>query len=283
MLLDRFLPLAPLCFVLMLFGKKRYHRLPPKGHRLRTVATRRARAWLPQCDLARHIPSMRGPSLTATVVALAPVLITAFAAAAEPKVAAAAAAATAAPARVPLAEQLSPWLALVVGSVGSAAYLIALWVGLVGSSGGKERILVHFRELWGLKVPLFIAGGGAVAMVFQLPEGKLIPVQAFIIGCTWPAVVSNYLSGKQSGEGEAQALAAAQKQADTDQLVKAVGTVPAPKAPPKSAKDEFARLIEVLEKPPAHDAHQPEPAPGEPTKEPTAAPEGSGGGKKGSA
>lgn len=192
-----------------------------------------------------------GPSFAGAVTLLAAISIAVVATAAEPGAAGAAATSTASAAagRVPLADQLSPWLALAVGSVGSAAYLVALWVGLVGSTGGKERILAHFRELWALKVPLFIAGGGAVAMVFQLPEGKLIPVQAFIIGCTWPAVVSNYLSGKQSGEGEAQALAAAQKQADTDQLVKALDAVPAPKAPPQSAKDEFARLIEVLEKP----------------------------------
>jgi hypothetical protein len=202
-------------------------------------------------QLARARLSRRSSSALPLVV-LATILIATVAAAVEPGAAGTAVAtppAGAGAARAPLAEQLSPWLALTVGSVGSAAYLIALWVGLVGTAGGKERILAHFSELWGLKVPLFVASGGAVAMVFQLPEGKLIPVQAFIIGCTWPAVVSNYLSGRQSGEGEAQALAAAQKQADTDQLVKAMDAVPTPKAAPTSAKDEFARLIEVLEKP----------------------------------
>jgi hypothetical protein len=32
------------------------------------------------------------------------------------------------------------------------------------------------------------------------PERKLVPIQAFIIGCTWPAVVANYLSGRQVGD-----------------------------------------------------------------------------------
>jgi hypothetical protein len=150
------------------------------------------------------------------------------------------------PPRVPLAEQLSPWLAAVVGAVGSAAYLIALWVGLVGTVEGKERVLAHFQKLWGLKVPLFVSGGGAVAMVFQLPEGKLIPVQAFIIGCTWPAVVSNYLSGRQSGEGEAQARDALRRQQDAGQLLAVTQGFPKPSGSPSSAQAELDRLIAVV-------------------------------------
>jgi hypothetical protein len=46
--------------------------------------------------------------------------------------------------------------------------------------------------------------GAGVALVFQLPEKRLVPIQAFIIGCTWPAVVGNYLSGRQSGEQPSQ-------------------------------------------------------------------------------
>jgi hypothetical protein len=68
-----------------------------------------------------------------------------------------------------LAESLSPWFASVIGGVGSAAYLIALWVGLVGSKDGNT--LGQFAQRWLLKIPLFVASGGAVAMVFQLPEG----------------------------------------------------------------------------------------------------------------
>lgn len=150
------------------------------------------------------------------------------------------------PSRAPLADQLSPWLAAVVGSIGSTAYLIALWVGLVGRGDGKERVLIHFRKLWFLKVPLFVGGGGAVAMVFQLPEGKLIPVQAFIIGCTWPAVVSNYLSGRQSGEGEAEALQTLQKQQDAEKLQALVEAVPQPRAPVPGTDEELDQLMAIL-------------------------------------
>ena len=145
-------------------------------------------------------------------------------------------------ARKALAEQLSPWMAFVIGAVGSCAYLIATWVGLVGSKDGKlSPVLDHFTRWWAAKVGLYLASGGAVAMVFQLPEGKLIPVQAFIIGCTWPAVVSNYLSGRQSGDlpGAPAAAGAAANLAVAQEIKSSVPPVPASKADAASQLDEI--------------------------------------------
>jgi hypothetical protein len=148
-----------------------------------------------------------------------------------------------------LAEQLSPWFAAMIGGVGSAAYLTAVWVGLVGRSEGRDRVLAHFRKLWGLKIPLYLTGGGCVAMVFQLPEAKLVPVQAFIIGCTWPAVVSNYLSGRQSGEGEEKALETLQKRQDDERLRSLVVAAPEARTPSPAIAAELDRLLEDLSQP----------------------------------
>jgi hypothetical protein len=145
-------------------------------------------------------------------------------------------------ARKSLADALSPWFAIAIGAVGSAGYLLVLWVGLIGAKDGKPSlILEHFRTPWYLKVPLYIAGGGAVAMIFQIPEAKLVPIQAFIIGCTWPAVVANYLSQRQSGEagaGEAQAR-------DTAKEANAARNLPqgSPVVDPSAAKSQLDAII----------------------------------------
>jgi hypothetical protein len=108
---------------------------------------------------------------------------------------------TAAP-RLSLSEQLNGWYAFPIGVLGSAAYLVAVLAGMVGrGDDARGRILAYFNWWTAL---LYIASGGGVALVFQLPETKLVPVQAFIIGCTWPAVVANYLSGRQTGVPEAK-------------------------------------------------------------------------------
>ncbi len=91
-----------------------------------------------------------------------------------------------------------------IGAAGSLAYASALYFGFVfaedimkrlwPSSNNSERTGESIlRLLW------FILIGGAVAFIFQLPESVLAPIQAFIIGTTWPTVVSQVLTGRQSG------------------------------------------------------------------------------------
>lgn len=102
--------------------------------------------------------------------------------------------------KVPLSQQLSPYFAGLVGIVGGFAYLIAVRSGFVGKDEvARSRILGHFDGFW--ITVAYVLSAGLVALVFQLPEKDLVPIQAFIIGCTWPAVVGNYISARQSGEG----------------------------------------------------------------------------------
>ena len=102
-----------------------------------------------------------------------------------------------------LADNLTPWFAFVIGAIGSFTYLMAVAVGFVAKDpSARERILAGFRgeshPQTLAKWVTYVVCGGFVAMIFQLPETKLVAIQAFIIGCTWPAVVSNYLSGAQT-------------------------------------------------------------------------------------
>lgn len=112
--------------------------------------------------------------------------------------------------------------AFFIGTGAATCYLVALWVGLVGNGETLGRFLtkkleaesMFFPRLWlWRKQLLFAACGGFVALVFQIPEEKLAAVQAFIIGCSWPSIVSNYLSGRQADESrrlENQVISAAQ-------------------------------------------------------------------------
>ena len=150
--------------------------------------------------------------------------------------------------RVPLSDRLSPWFAILIGAIGSGTYLVAVWVGLIGPTekGVSDlRLLDHFSKMWLIKVPSYVGSGGAVAMVFQLTEAKLIPVQAFIIGCTWPAVVANYLSARQAGEahGVKEATVARQEIKSANELASRLSDLPPPKMPSESDKDELDKLL----------------------------------------
>ena len=92
-----------------------------------------------------------------------------------------------------------------IGAAGSLAYASALYFGFIiaddinkqlwPSKGRSERALASFlRLMW------FVLVGAAVAFIFQLPEGVLAPIQAFILGATWPTVVSQVLTGRQTGK-----------------------------------------------------------------------------------
>ena len=92
-----------------------------------------------------------------------------------------------------------------IGAAGSLAYASALYFGFIfaedimkhlwPSRSDRERIGENIlRLLW------FVLIGAAVSFIFQLPEKTLAPIQAFIIGTTWPTIVSQVLTGRQTGK-----------------------------------------------------------------------------------
>lgn len=89
--------------------------------------------------------------------------------------------------------------AALLGAIGSIAYFTAMYFTYVGTTEllarfwapASSRLANGFRVFW------FGCIGATVAFVFQLPESTLAPIQAFIVGTTWPTIVSQVLTGRQ--------------------------------------------------------------------------------------
>lgn len=82
------------------------------------------------------------------------------------------------------------------GAVGSTAYYTALHFRMI-SVPDQDNLLKRFNPR--SRVVWFATIGGFVASVFQLAQlNSFAPVQSFVLGMTWPTLVSQYLSGKQT-------------------------------------------------------------------------------------
>ena len=102
---------------------------------------------------------------------------------------------------------------LTVGSVGSSAYLTALLLGFLGDSA-ITQLRPKFERLRGAppraelslaKVLAFVALGGGIALVFQWAQGVVFaPIQALVLGATWPTVISNFLA--KSGQTDSDRI-----------------------------------------------------------------------------
>lgn len=93
-----------------------------------------------------------------------------------------------------------------IGTTGSIAYLAVIFYGLIGSLDARRYMLQHFRYrhtyVTVFAVAVYCALGGAIATIFQMPEEAFVPIQAFILGATWPSIVAQLLSGQQAGPEE---------------------------------------------------------------------------------
>jgi len=55
------------------------------------------------------------------------------------------------------------------------------------------------------KVLAFVALGGGIALVFQWAQGVVFaPIQALVLGATWPTVISNFLA--KSGQTDSDRI-----------------------------------------------------------------------------
>jgi len=91
--------------------------------------------------------------------------------------------------------------AFIAGLIGSLAYVSVLYFKFIGRSN-QERMLIlkpfldkdgaihFFKLLW------YCCIGGAIAVLFQYPEPTFVPVQSFLLGISWPAIVSQHISGR---------------------------------------------------------------------------------------
>jgi hypothetical protein len=93
--------------------------------------------------------------------------------------------------------------AVAIGAIGSSAYFAALMLGFLGDAPIAQLrpkfLILRGSPLVGRlgrgRVAIFIILGSFVALVFQLAQqGSFAPVQSFVLGATWPSVVSQYLA-----------------------------------------------------------------------------------------
>jgi hypothetical protein len=90
-------------------------------------------------------------------------------------------------------------LAFVVGVCGAWCFYSGVRYGLIDRTS-RKAILQHLPDK---EIPLlFCFLGGIVAAVFQAAQPHVFaPIQAFVLGATWPSVVTRIMSGSGSGSG----------------------------------------------------------------------------------
>jgi hypothetical protein len=95
-------------------------------------------------------------------------------------------------------------LAFLVGSLGSAAYITALYYKFIGDNDENRSIIIkpfcnpYSNYIDGRKCIWYCAVGGCIAVVFQFDVPTFVAVQSLILGATWPAIVSQFLSGRMA-------------------------------------------------------------------------------------
>jgi hypothetical protein len=94
--------------------------------------------------------------------------------------------------------------AFLVGFLGSAAYITALYFKFVGDSDQNRSIILKpfckstVSAISYVKCFWYCIIGGFIAVVFQFDVPNFVAVQSLILGATWPAIVSQFLSGRMS-------------------------------------------------------------------------------------
>jgi hypothetical protein len=96
---------------------------------------------------------------------------------------------------------LNATYAALIGAAGSLAYFSGLYFGFIRAEEILAKLWPPVRVIpWYskvLRVIWFMAIGAAVAFTFQLPQDNLAPIQAFIVGVTWPTIVAQTLTTRQ--------------------------------------------------------------------------------------
>jgi len=107
---------------------------------------------------------------------------------------------------IELLSRLGP--AFIVGFFGSAAYITALFFKFIGDSEERRRIVIgpflrsDMKKAGIMKCIWYCIIGGFVATVFQFDVPNFVAVQSLILGATWPAIVSQFLSGRMTSPSQ---------------------------------------------------------------------------------
>jgi hypothetical protein len=100
--------------------------------------------------------------------------------------------------------------AFLIGFGGAAAFHYGVFIGFIARDSRASLLeFLHIESvvaarlsrrdmslLW-LRRVLFWMFGGGVAVVFQMADAdSLVPIQAFVLGASWPSVVTQLMSGR---------------------------------------------------------------------------------------
>lgn len=100
---------------------------------------------------------------------------------------------------------LNVGLAFIVGSLGAGAFFYGVFCGFISKST-RQSLLEYLVDSNSGKMKgailVFCSFGGVVAAVFQAPQASFFaPIQAFVLGATWPSVVTQMMSGNSQPPG----------------------------------------------------------------------------------
>ncbi len=113
-----------------------------------------------------------------------------------------------------LEQHLKLLLAFIVGCVGSFAYITALYFKFIGDTEDNRRIVMSpflnlkseggriVKKMSFSKVAWYCGIGGGIAVIFQFDVPNFVAVQCLILGATWPAIVSQFLSGRMANPSQ---------------------------------------------------------------------------------
>ena len=111
--------------------------------------------------------------------------------------------------------------AFCIGMLGAAAFHFGVFIGFIARDSRGNlleflhaellmRRLISPSELWyfRLRSVAFWTFGGVVAAVFQMADAdSLVPIQAFVLGASWPSVVTQLMSGRSNPPAQPASIA----------------------------------------------------------------------------
>src|SRR6185312_17542322 len=98
------------------------------------------------------------------------------------------------------------FFAVIVGFVGSLAYVSILYFKFIGKNNTERQIILRpfleNDELHFWKLIWYCIIGGFIAAIFQYPESTFVSVQCFLLGVSWPSLVLHHISGRMKDPTE---------------------------------------------------------------------------------
>lgn len=94
--------------------------------------------------------------------------------------------------------------AVLVGTLGAASFYFGVYFGFISQNERDKMLKYLTNDINSVQLGWFVVFcllGGVVAAVFQAAQANVFaPIQAFVLGATWPSVVTRIMSGSGNGQ-----------------------------------------------------------------------------------